>query len=175
MFETIRTSLTEWRDYVAWAPDGLVGSAMLALAALLALAIHSILIRLLLRLLRDRRPHLRSFLSGTKGLTRLALIVLALFVVLPATPFDVEVESAVAKVLLVVAIGLSGWAVVTVVDMTADLYLERFEYDVDDLYARKHLTQVRVLARTIDTIVIVATLGAALMSFDPVRHYGVSL
>jgi small-conductance mechanosensitive channel len=175
MFEAIRTSLTEWRDYVAWAPDGLVGSGMLALAALFALAIHSMLIRLLRRLLRDRRPHLHSFLSGTKGLTRLALIILALFVVLPAAPFDVEVESAVAKVLLVVAIALSGSAVVTVVDMTADIYLKRFEYDVDDLYARKHLTQVRVLARTIDTIVIVATVGAVLMSFDPVRHYGVSL
>src|SRR6266700_5783625 len=175
MFEAIRTSLIEWRDYVAWAPDELVGSAMLALAALLALIVHGIVIRLVLRLLRDRRPHLRSFLSGTKGLTRLALIILALFVVLPAAPFDVEVESVVAKVLLVIAIGLLGWAVLTVVDMTADLYLTRFEYDVEDLYARKHLTQVRVLARAVSTIVIVATVGAALMTFDSVRHYGVSL
>jgi small-conductance mechanosensitive channel len=174
MFEAIRNSLTEWRDYVAWAPDGLVGSAMLVLAALLALVIHSALIRLM-HLLRDRHPYLHSFLSGTKGLTRLALVILALFVVLPAAPFDVEVESTVARVLLVVTIGLSGWAVVTIVDMTADLHLKRFVYDVDDIYARKHLTQVRVLARTIDTIVIVATVGAALMTFDPVRHYGVSL
>jgi small-conductance mechanosensitive channel len=175
MFEAIRTSLTEWRDYVAWAPDGLVGSAMLALAALLALAIHSTLIRLLLRLLKDRRPYLHSFLSGTMGLTRLALIVLALFVVLPAAPFSFEVESAVAKVLLVVAIGLIGWAAVIAVDMTADLYLKRFARDADNLYARKHLTQARVLARAIDTIIIVATVGAALMTFDSVRHYGVSL
>ena len=175
MFEAIRTSLTEWRDYVAWAPDALVGTAMLALAGLLALAIHSTLLRLLLRLLRDRHPYLRSFLSGTKGLTRLALIVLALFVVLPAAPFDLEVESAVAKVLLVVAIGLFGWAAVTMVDMTTDLYLKRFENNAGDLYARKHLTQARVLARAIDTIVIVAAVGAALMTFDSVRHYGVSL
>jgi small-conductance mechanosensitive channel len=175
MFEAIRTSLTDWRDYVAWAPDGLVGSAMLALAALLALVIHSVLLRLLLRLLRDRRPYLHSFLSHTKGLTRLALIVLALFVVLPAAPFDPEVETEVAKVLLVATIALSGWAVVIVVDMTADLHLKRFVYDVDDLSARKHLTQVRVLTRTIDTIVVVATVGAALMTFDAVRHYGVSL
>src|SRR5215470_3141946 len=174
MFEAIRTSLTEWRDYVAWAPDGLVGAAMLALAALLALVIHSMLIRLLLRLLRDRRPYLHSFLSSTKGLTRLALIVLALFIVLPAAPFDFEVESLVAKVLLVVAIGLLGWAAVTMVDMTTDLYLKRFENNAD-LYARKHLTQARVLARAIDTIVIDAAVGAALMSFDSVRHYGVSL
>jgi hypothetical protein len=175
MFEAIRTNLTEWRDYVAWAPDGLVGTVMLALAALLALVIHSVLIRLLLRLLRDRRPHLRSFLLRTMGLTRLALIVLALFVVLPAAPFDFEVESVVAKVLLVIAIGLVGWAAVIVVNMTADLYLNRFEYSADNLYARKHLTQARVLARATDTIVIVATVGAALMSFESVRHYGVSL
>src|SRR5262245_51959823 len=175
MFEAIRTSLTELRDYVAWAPDGLVGTAMLALAALLALVIHSVLIRLLLRLLKGRRPYLQSFLLRTTALTRLGRVVLSLFVVQPAAPFDFEVESAVAKVLLVVAIALSGWAVVTVVDMTADLYLKRFAYDVDNLYARKHLTQVRVLTRTIDTIVIVATVGAALMSFDPVRHYGISL
>jgi small-conductance mechanosensitive channel len=175
MFEAIRTSLTEWRDYVAWAPDGLVGSAMLALAGLLALVIHSVLLRSLLRLLRDRRPYLRSFLSRTKGLTRLALVILALFVVLPAAPFDFEVESAVAKVLLVIAIGLIGWAAVIAVDMTADLYLKRFTSDADNLYTRKHLTQARVLARAIDTIVIVATVGAVLMTFDSVRHYGVSL
>src|SRR5215467_14530792 len=144
MFEAIRTSLTEWRDYVAWAPDGLVGSAMLALAALLALVIHSLLIRLLLRLLRDRRPYLHSFLLRTMGLTRLALVVLALFVVLPAAPFDFEVESAIAKVLLVVAIGLIGWSAVTVIDMTADLYLKRYTSDADNLFARKHVTQARV-------------------------------
>jgi small-conductance mechanosensitive channel len=175
MFEAIRTSLTELRDYVAWAPDGLVGTAMLALAALLALVIHSVLIRLLLRLLRNRRPYLHSFFASTRGLTRLAFVVLALFVVLPAAPFDFEIESVVAKILLVVAIGLSGWAVVIMVDMTADLYLKQFEHDTDDLYARKHLTQARVLARAVDTIVIVATVGAALMTFDAVRHYGVSL
>ena len=175
MFEAIRASLTEWRDYVAWAPDGLVGAAMLALAALLALVIHSMLIRLLLRVLKDRRPYLRSFLSSTMGLTRLALVVLALFVVLPAAPFSFEVESVVTNVLLVTAIGLIGWAAVIAIDMTADLYLKRFARDADNLYARKHLTQARVLARAIDTIIIVATVGAALMTFDSVRHYGVSL
>src|SRR3954465_5441633 len=104
MFEAIRNSLTEWSDYVAWAPDGLVGSAMLALAGLLAVGIHSVLLRLLLRLRRECPPFLPSFLSGTKGLTRLAVIVLALFVVLPAAPFDPEVETEVAKVLLLTPI-----------------------------------------------------------------------
>ena len=176
MFEAIRTSLTEWRDYVAWAPDGVVSAAMLAFAAILALVVYSIVIRLLLRLLRERHPHLRSFLSGTRTMTRLALVILALFVVLPAAPLDPNVESIIAKVLLVAAIALLGWAAITMVDMTANLYLMRFGQNVDDdLLARKHLTQVRVLARAVDTILIIATVGGALMTFDSVRHYGVSL
>ena len=66
-----------------------------------------------------------------------------------------------AKVLLVAAIGLFGWAAVTMVDMTTDLYLKRFENNAGDLYARKHLTQARVLARELTAvrIPIVAVLG----------------
>jgi small-conductance mechanosensitive channel len=176
MFEDIRTALTELRDYVAWAPDWLVSAAMLVIAGLVALVIHSMVIRILLRLLRERHPHVRTFLAGTKMMTRLALVILAFFIVLPAAPLEFEVESIIAKVLLVATIALLGWAAITVVDMSADFYLMRFERDVaDNLLARKHLTQVRVLARAVNTILIVATIGGALMSFDSVRHYGVSL
>ena len=60
--------------------------------------------------------------------------------------------------------------------IAADLYLLRFRIDVDDnLLARKHVTQVRVLLRAADVLVVVVTLGAALMTFEPVRQYGVSL
>jgi len=76
----------------------------------------------------------------------------------------------------VAAIVLLGSAAVTVVDMTADLYLTRFKHDgADDLVVRKHLTQVRVLTRAVNTMLIIATVGAALMTFETVRLYGVSL
>jgi small-conductance mechanosensitive channel len=176
MFEDIRTALTELRDYVAWAPDWLVSASMLVFAALLAVIAHSIVIRLSLRLLRERHPHMRAFLAGTKTMTRLALVIVALFIVLPAAPLEDDVEGVIAKVLLVIAIALMGWAVITVVDMSADFYLMRFQSDLtDNLLARKHLTQVRVLARAVNTVLIIATVGAALMTFDAVRHYGVSL
>src|SRR5262245_34575695 len=176
MFDDIRTALTELRDYFAWAPDWLVSTAMLALAALLALAVHSIVLRLLLRLLRERHPHVHAFLSRTKTLTWLALVILALIIVLPAAPLDANVESIIAKVLLVATIALLGWAAITVVDMAANLYLMRFGQDLaDDFPARKPLTPVRVLTRTVDTVLVVATVGGALMTFDAVRHYGVSL
>jgi small-conductance mechanosensitive channel len=41
--------------------------------------------------------------------------------------------------------------------------------------ARKHVTQVRVLVRVLDTMIVLLTLGFALMTFDTVRQYGISL
>lgn len=176
MFEAIRDSLTELRDYVAWAPDWLVSTVMLALTAVVALSIHRTLIRLARRLLRDRHPYVRSFLTATKPITRLALLVLALFIVLPAVPIQPDLEAVITKLLLLTTVALVGWAAITAVDMAADLYLMRYRLHVaDNLLARKHLTQVRVLTRTVDTILIIATVGAALMTFDTVRAYGVSL
>ncbi len=45
----------------------------------------------------------------------------------------------------------------------------------DNLSARKHVTQVRVLVRALDTVILLLTLGLALMTFDSVRQFGVSL
>ncbi|MGE5536864.1 MAG: mechanosensitive ion channel family protein, partial [Acidobacteriota bacterium] len=45
----------------------------------------------------------------------------------------------------------------------------------DNLLARKHNTQIRVLLRSVDVLIVLFTIGTALMTFEPVRQYGVSL
>jgi hypothetical protein len=45
----------------------------------------------------------------------------------------------------------------------------------DNLLARKHVTQVRVLERVLDMVIVLITIGLALMTFDAVRQYGVTL
>jgi small-conductance mechanosensitive channel len=63
-----------------------------------------------------------------------------------------------------------------VLQIAANLYLLRWRLDVEDnLLARKHITQVRILVRALDTIIVLITIGFALMTFDSVRQYGVSL
>lgn len=176
MLEAFQKGLTSLRNTLAWAPDDLVGLFILAVAALIALSIHGTILRLLRRLLRDRHPYVRTFLTWTTGLTRMALIVFALFVALPATPFNTDTTLIVAKLLVLATVVLIGWAAIAAVNMTGDIYLRRFRLDVaDNLLARKHLTQVRVLSRTINTILLLLTAGAALMTFESVRQYGVSL
>jgi small-conductance mechanosensitive channel len=66
--------------------------------------------------------------------------------------------------------------VIMFLDLAARLHLRQFELDVEDnLQARKHYTQVRILKRTAQIIVIIVAIGAALMSFEEVRQYGVSI
>jgi small-conductance mechanosensitive channel len=128
------------------------------------------------RLLRDRRPYLQTILNATKNPTRLALLVLVLAIVLPSAPFGPDTETVLARLLVLATICLVGWVALTVLQIAANLYLLRFRIDVEDnLLARKHVTQVRVLVRVLDTVIILVTIGFGLMTFDTVRQFGVSL
>ncbi|MEX1083653.1 MAG: mechanosensitive ion channel domain-containing protein, partial [Xanthobacteraceae bacterium] len=138
-------------------------------------ALHGLVTRLLERVAAFH-PYARSVLTGIQGPTRLAFIVIALFAALPAAPLDPDSSEVIARLLLLTVIGLIGWAAITALNTTANIYLLRFRVDTDDnLLARKHVTQVRILLRTLDALLIIITVSAALMTFEPVRQYGVSL
>jgi small-conductance mechanosensitive channel len=161
---------------LAWLPDGAVGLVLLAIAAVLALAVHQAVIVALDRAIFPRRVFLRSLIAQTRGLTRAAAVIFAWSAVLPSAPFAPGVAAAIAHGLLVALIALLGWAALIASRIGAELYLMRFRLDVEDnLLARKHVTQVRILHRAADTLVIIVTLAVLLMSFDTVRQYGVSL
>src|SRR5262249_54473135 len=71
---------------------------------------------------------------------------------------------------------LAGWVALIATNIAADSYLRRFDVLApDNLLARKHYTQVRILQRAADTLIVIVTIGAALMTFEAVRQYGVSL
>jgi small-conductance mechanosensitive channel len=153
-----------------------VALLILALAIMVALALHKLSRKLVRRTLAERYPGMFSVFTAMRGLTKLALLILALIIAIPVAPFDPETAQWLARLLLMAVIGLVGWAAITTLRIAADLYLRRFRLDVDDnLLARKHNTQIRVLLRTADVLVVMITIGAALMTFEPVRQYGVSL
>jgi small-conductance mechanosensitive channel len=175
MFERIRDALIQIREALHWAPDWAVAMVILGLTATLALGLHSIVTRLLRRMF-GRHPYTRPVLTTIQGPTRLAIVILAFGIALPTAPLDPGTSAVVARLLLVTIIGLIGWTAITALNTAANLYLLRFRVDTEDnLLARKHVTQVRILLRTLDALLIMITVGAALMTFEPVRQYGVSL
>jgi small-conductance mechanosensitive channel len=174
--DSIRSALVIIMGWLTWLPNQVVALFILALAAGIAWSLHKSVRRLLRALLADRYPYVLSVFTQMRGVTRLALLLLAMIIAVPVAPLDPDTADWFAKLLLIAVIALIGWAAITALNIAADLYLRRFRIDTDDnLLARKHLTQVRVLKRATDVLVVIVTVGAALMTFEPVRQYGVSL
>jgi small-conductance mechanosensitive channel len=164
------------RNLSIYFPAWLVSLGVLAGAAFLALVFHRTFMRTVRRFIGPKHVFIQSLISRVFGATRFALIVAAIALVLPIVPLSSETALVIAQALAVSFTLLIGWAALVAIDLAGDFYLRRFKIDNDDnLLARKHLTQVRVLCRVADTIVGMITIALALMTFPEVRQFGVSL
>jgi small-conductance mechanosensitive channel len=174
--DNIQLALSYVRAAFVWAPDWVAGIALLIFALVVALLAHRLLMGAARHTLRGRADFLSSLIAETRRPTRVAFAVFALAAALQAAPFEPEVKEVLTLLLIIAFVILVGWVAHTAVEIACDLYLRRFRLDTDDnLLARKHITQVRILKRAVDTLIVVITIGAALMTFEPVRQYGVSL
>ena len=107
---------------------------------------------------------------------RLALCLAAVGFIMPLAPLDGELRLDLTHLLAIATIALIGWISIRSVDLVAARYLLRFRSEIgENFLARKHVTQVRVFKRVIDTLIITVAVSAALMTFDSVRQYGFSL
>jgi small-conductance mechanosensitive channel len=174
--DTIRDALSAVKSWLHWLPDQVVAVLIVLLAGAIAYSLHKTVRKLLRHFLAKRHPYVLSIFTRMRGVTQLALLIVAVVVAIPVAPFDADTANWLGRLLLIAAIGLIGWAAMTALKITADIYLRQFSFDIhDNLLARKHVTQVRVLMRSADVLLITITIGAMLMTFEPVRQYGVSL
>jgi small-conductance mechanosensitive channel len=153
-----------------------VAAAILIGAAILALLLHAALVWLGRRFIGQRETFLRTAVEATKGPTRAGLLLIALAVALPLTPLAGGTANVLARLLGLATIWLLGWAALTALHIGADLYLRRYRLDLpDNLLARKHVTQVRILERVLAVMIVFITIGFALLTIDSVRQFGVTL
>ncbi len=162
-----------WLD---WAPAPLASLLVMLVAGLAALLASKVIVDLFLRIPNPRQAFFRSFLQEIRRPARLFVVVVAMGAALPAAGLSYRALANVGQALLVAFVLLLGWVASTLIRVSAELYLARFKTgEEDNLNARKHVTQVRILKRAADLLLIVITISAALMTFDPVRQYGLSL
>lgn len=167
----ISTLLTEPDFRPIWA------TVIVITAIAAALIVHHVAYRLVARLL-DRSDLLTPLriVNGTRGPSRLALVMLALAIVLPAAPINPALGDILSRVMRIAFIGLLAWIATVAVDIFTHVYLRRFRIDVEDnLIARKHTTQVRILKRATEVTIVLIAVASALMTFDQVRQLGLSL
>lgn len=161
---------------LAWAPPWTLSILVAGVALVVAQLFYDLIVRLVRRSLSRRDAFWRSLVVRTRGPGRLALILAALSWSVHAAPLPPGESSSAQHALGIALIVLIGWAVLTAVDIASALYMRRFRMDEpDNLLARKHLTQVRILRHAVGILVVVVTAALALMTIPAVRQLGVSL
>ncbi len=159
-----------------FAPPWLVMAIVIVALTAIEWLLHGAVLVVLRGAFRARRPYLQTVLDQTRNPVRLGLLLIAVAITLPIAPVGPDLKALVGRLLGLAVICLCGWMALTALRIGATLYLMRFRIDVaDNLLARKHVTQVRVLMRVVEVGVVLVTLGFALMTFDAVRQFGVTL
>jgi small-conductance mechanosensitive channel len=160
----------------AWAPPWLAGIAVLAGSAVIALVLYNFALRLLAWLARRWGTFPQMLIDRGRGPVAALLLVMVLGAALPAARLSDPITLALGHVLLVAFVLAIGWGANNTLVLGAMIYVSRFHLDVDDnLLARKHVTQVRILQRAMQVLILIITVGTALMTIEAVRQFGVSL
>jgi small-conductance mechanosensitive channel len=157
-------------------PHGLIGLAMLLLAGLIAGSLCRWVVRRLRNLAHRWGTIPPMVVARCEGPSAALIVLFIIGIVLPFAPFSDTHSGEIGHLLLAASVLVIGWSAINTMDLFADLYLTRVRTDVEDnLLARKHLTQIGILRGAMRTLIVLLTLGFALMTSAAVRQYGVSL
>ncbi|MCQ8239409.1 mechanosensitive ion channel family protein [Rhizosaccharibacter radicis] len=171
-------TLSRLRQQVDWLPGPVFSVLLLVLAVGLALLADRLIMDAILRLPGQRRgAFVRNFMREIRPTARIMLVIIVVGATIPATSFTYATTSLVAKGLAVLMILAIGNGIRVALHVFTDAYLGRIaaRNATDDIAIRSHQTQVRVLRRMLEILAGLVTVGVALMTFDSVRQYGVSL
>lgn len=168
--------MTSINSVLSWIPHWIIAAVIMIVPPAIALTVYRWFTRRLVRLAGRHSSFLQQLLARGQGPASAIIIIIVAGLALPGAKLPWEVTAAVGRALLVAFILAVGWAASIALDIGAGIYLRRFHTDTaDNLLARKHVTQIRILERVARTVLVILTAGAALMTFSTVRQYGVSL
>ncbi|GAA0535350.1 small-conductance mechanosensitive channel [Rhizomicrobium palustre] len=160
----------------AWIPDWVVAVVALALIAVITAIALGFVRMALRRLLPSDRTLTHTVLQHAGGVAQYAFTMLVAGLITPALPLDRGTNQIVERFLFAGFIILLGWVAIIASDLAINRYMSRFHSNTaDNLLARKAITQMKLLKRTVDVVIGIITVGFALMTFDAVRQFGVSL
>ena len=132
----------------SWVPAWLVGAVTIIVPAIIVLVLSRWIIRRLMRLAGRYSPLLQRLLARSQGPASLMLVTIVSGIALAGARFPWEVTAAIGRALAVAFVVAIGWAAAIALDIGVEIYLRRFRTDSEDnLLARKHVTQMRILQR----------------------------
>jgi small-conductance mechanosensitive channel len=164
-----------WREF-RWLPEWLVVAIVVAVFVAAGWLAHLLVFAVLRRLVRSRDMFWRGVVERARRKLRILIILIAVGLSVTVSPLDPEPSASVRAVILFLTILVVGWIVMGTVEMWAVVYLRKFNLEAEDnLAARKHVTQTRILQRAAVILIGLVTVALALMTIGAVRQWGVSL
>ncbi|EHH67850.1 hypothetical protein GMO_16170 [Gluconobacter morbifer G707] len=167
------------RVLVDWMPAPLGSIMLLVFAAAVAWFLSSAIMNVLPRLPGLRRIQLiHAIIARLHTNIRYFLMLVAVTATLQATTgFTPSTEIFLSQTFICLFILNLGFGIIKTFRFVTDKYLERISArdHTDDITARAHQTQIRVLRRLIEICFGVLTVASSLMVFNSVQKFGVSL
>jgi small-conductance mechanosensitive channel len=173
--------MDNWLSYVVAQMERIPSWAILSVivvgAVLTALALHRLVFYLLERQLRDSERYVwLLILKKSKAPSAFAAVMAALSLSLQLGPIGGTAATWLTRLMQIALIALLTWLAIITTQIFSAVYLTRLQSDLEEnLLARKLVTQIRILKSAAVTIIATIGIASALMSFDAVRQYGVSL
>lgn len=164
-----------WRQ-LHWLPEWAVVAIIVVGFVFIGWAANQIVFGLLKLAVRKREAFWRGVVGRARLKVRIAVMIVAMALAVTVSPLDPGPSEFIRQALLFLFILTIGWMLVGASDMWAVVYLRRFNMATEDnLIARKHITQMRILQRVAALLIGVVTLGLALLTIGAVRQWGMSL
>jgi small-conductance mechanosensitive channel len=164
-----------WREFY-WLPEWAVISILVAVFVFVGWAANQLVFALLKLAVRKRDAFWRGTVTSARLKVRIAVMIAALALAVTVSPLHPEPSLQIRQTLLFAFILNIGWMLIGASDMWAVVYLRRFDMGTEDnLVARKHVTQARILQRVSALLIGIVTLGLALLTIAEVRQWGLSL
>jgi small-conductance mechanosensitive channel len=167
-------SLMHW---LQWLPRWVIACGVFVFILIAAHALQTIVVGVVLsRRSAKWPPILQHVFRDTEKVARFAFVLFAAAVALPLIPMPQSVNDVIRKAFAAAVILLIGWIVAIASNVAVERYTGGLQLDVsDNLSARKAITQARIFKRALNVMIVAITVGLALMTFDSVRQFGVSL
>ncbi|WP_288759032.1 mechanosensitive ion channel family protein [uncultured Brevundimonas sp.] len=164
-----------WRRF-DWLPEWAVIALVLLVFVGGGWLTHKIAFAILRRLVKDKDVFWRGVVERARLKLRILIIIIGVGIGVTVSPMDPGPSADIRDVLVFLFILTLGWLASGVLDMWSVMHLKRYNVAVEDnLLARKHLTQTRILQRVAKVILFIVTVGLALMTISGFRQWGVSL
>jgi small-conductance mechanosensitive channel len=117
-----------------------------------------------------------SLVRHAEGPTRWIFPLVGMVLTLPLLPVRWELVQGLRQVTGLGVIGSIAWATMLLAEVLGDVTFAKYRIDIsDNLTARRIRTQIAVLRRIFNIVVIVVAVGVMLMTFPSIRQLGTSV